>query len=113
MRLYILLLAALPVFGQWPQFRGPNASGVAAARNLPVEFGPEKNVIWKTDLPPGHSSPVIASGRIFLTAVDGESKAQVARDKVADSGEGRLWTICLDQATGKVLSRREAPRPKA
>src|SRR6266705_2158401 len=95
-RLYVLLiLAAFPVFGQGPQFRAPTASGVAAARDLPVEFGPEKNVVWKTDLPPGHSSPVIARRRIFLTVVEGESKAQVARDKVADSGEGRLWAICL------------------
>jgi outer membrane protein assembly factor BamB len=112
MRLYVLLLAAFPVFGQWPQFRGPNASGVAAAHNLPVEFGPEKNAVWKTDLPPGHSSPVIARGRIFLTAVEGESKAEVSPNKVADSGEGKLWTICLDQGTGKVLWRRPAPRPR-
>jgi outer membrane protein assembly factor BamB len=111
MRLCLLLLAAVPLSGQWTQFRGPNASGVAVARNLPVEFGPEKNAIWKTELPPGHSSPVIARGRIFLTAVEGESLAQDG-DKVTDTGQGKLWTICLDQATGQERWRRQAPRPR-
>src|SRR5258708_6118336 len=112
MRLTILLLAALPVYGQWPQFRGPNASGVAAARNLPVEFSSEKNAVWRVDLPPGHSSPVIAGGRIFLTAVENESPTRIGRDKAADSGQGQLLTICLDRATGKVLWRNPIPRPR-
>ncbi|HEY1340739.1 MAG TPA: PQQ-binding-like beta-propeller repeat protein, partial [Bryobacteraceae bacterium] len=112
MKFGALLLAASPLFAQWPQFRGPNASGVAAARDLPVEFSPEKNVVWKTDLPPGHSSPVIAGTRIFLTAVEGETQGRVAGDKVADNGAGKLWTICLDVNTGRVLWRRAVPRPR-
>ena len=77
-------------------FRGHNASGVSPARNLPVEFGPQKNVVWKTSLPPGHSSPVLSANRIFLTAVDGE----------------KLLVFCLERETGKILWRREAPRPR-
>ena len=52
----------------WPQFRGPNGSGVSPTTGLPQEFGPNKNVIWKTELPPGHSSPVLTRDRIFVTA---------------------------------------------
>ena len=37
----------------WTRFRGPNGTGVSDATNLPVSFGPEKNVRWKTPLPPG------------------------------------------------------------
>ena len=80
----------------WPQFRGPNASGVAQETKLPVEFGPERNVVWKTALPPGNSSPVVAGTKIFVTAIDNE----------------KLFTIALDRATGRVLWRREAPRPR-
>ncbi len=112
MRLWVLLLAVTPLAAQWPQFRGPNASGVAVARNLPVEFGPGKNVVWKTELPAGHSSPVIGGGRIFLTAAEGE-KLAVAGDKVTDAGEGKLWTLCLDQRTGKILWKKEAPKPRS
>ena len=43
----------------WPQFRGPNGSGVADDQKPPVEFGPDKNVKWKVDAPPGLSSPTL------------------------------------------------------
>src|SRR5205814_3599253 len=89
MKLCVALLAAVPLCGQWTQFRGQNASGIAVARNLPIEFGPQKNVLWKTELPRGHSSPVIAGGRIFLTAEEGVTLARAsAADKVADTGQG-------------------------
>lgn len=45
---------------QWSQFRGPGGQGAAAeGAELPVEFGPTKNVLWKTPLLLGHSSPCI------------------------------------------------------
>ena len=57
----VALITIVPLCGEdWLQFQGPNSAGVSNNRNLPVEFGPTKNVVWKTDLPP----------RIFLTAVD-------------------------------------------
>ncbi|MEX2263959.1 MAG: PQQ-binding-like beta-propeller repeat protein [Bryobacteraceae bacterium] len=87
----MLLLAS-----DWPQFRGPNASGVSQDTKLPVEFGPERNVVWRTALPPGHSSPSVAGDKIFLTAFENE----------------KLFTIAVDRATGRILWRREAPRPR-
>jgi len=83
--------------GDWPQFRGPEGTGISPDRGLPVEMGPQKNVIWKTELPPGHSSPILVGPRIFLTAYEGD----------------KLLTICLDRATGKIQWKRQAPRPRA
>ena len=54
----------------WSMFRGPNGSGVSTSTGLPEDFGPEKNVVWKTALPPGHSSPVLTKDRIFVTAFE-------------------------------------------
>lgn len=54
-----------PPAQDWPRFRGPNGSGVATGGSLPVEFGPERHLVWKTPLPPGHSSPVVSSNRVF------------------------------------------------
>jgi len=80
----------------WPQFRGPNASGVAAAdASPPAEFGPSKRMLWKQALPPGHSSPAVWGDRIFLTAFDAASK--------------KLEAICVARKTGQVLWRRTAP----
>jgi outer membrane protein assembly factor BamB len=58
-----------------------NASGVSDATNLPVEFGPAKNVIWKTALPAGHSSPVLTTNRIFVTAADADKKRCAAHPR--------------------------------
>jgi outer membrane protein assembly factor BamB len=93
----ILLPAVLVLLAaDWPQFRGPNAAGVSEEKNLPLEFGPNKNVVWKTALPPGNSSPAIAGDRIYLTAVENE----------------KLFTIALRRDDGRILWRREAPRPR-
>ena len=53
---------------QWPQFRGPNSSGIAEGPAPPIEFGPGKNELWKIPFPPGHSSPCVSRDAIFLTA---------------------------------------------
>ncbi len=81
---------------EWPQFRGPNGSGIAATAKPPVEFGPDKNVKWKVVVPPGASSPVIAGDKLFLTAFD----------------DGKLFTVAYSIATGKELWRSEAPAKK-
>jgi outer membrane protein assembly factor BamB len=82
----------------WSQFRGPNGSGVSETTGLPVEFGPRKNVIWKTALPAGHSSPVLTRNRIFITA------------HTQEKDNYKLLVFCLDRQTGGVLWQHEVPR---
>jgi outer membrane protein assembly factor BamB len=99
--LLLLSLAAL-ANDDWTRFRGPNGTGVSAAKNLPTEFGPDKNVIWKTPLPPGHSSPVFTRNRIFVTAHSSTTKQ--------DKFSYKLFVIALDRQTGKIIWQREVPR---
>jgi outer membrane protein assembly factor BamB len=80
----------------WPQFRGPDGSGLGQTTGLPSEFGPAKNVIWKKTIPTGHSSPVLIQNRIFLTACEHE----------------KLLTLCLNRKTGGTIWTKEAPRPR-
>src|SRR5262245_55747313 len=58
----------------WPQWRGQQSSGVSEEKNLPTEWGADKNILWKTALPGrGHSSPIVWNDRIFLTtSIEGE-----------------------------------------
>src|SRR5262249_29824237 len=89
----LILTTAVVAASDWPQFRGPNCSGLPAKDvPLPAEIGPSKNVLWKTALPPGHSSPIVVGDRIYLTGV---------RQK-------RLVTIALERKSGKVLWEVEA-----
>jgi hypothetical protein len=69
----------------WPQFRGPNGSGVADDQKPPVQVGPEKNVKWKVAVPSGLSSPIVAGDKLVLTAFE----------------DGKLLTIAYDRASGK------------
>ena len=95
-----VVLAVITVAGasdtDWSRFRGPNGSGVSETKGLPAEFGPDKNVIWKVDLPQGFSSPIIWENRIFLTGRRDQS----------------LLTIAVDRTTGKVLWEKVAPRTR-
>ncbi len=71
--LVVLLLSALPAAEDWPQFRGPSGQGHSSELGLPLEWGESKNVAWKTPVAgAGWSSPVVAGGRVWLTAAVGE-----------------------------------------
>ncbi len=90
-RLPLVLVPLLLSAADWPVFRGPNSSGLSPEKGLPAEFGPNKNVVWKTPLPQGASSPVFITDRIFLTAFEGN----------------RLQTYAIARADGKILWMRE------
>ena len=113
MRLSLALLAPLAITAaDWPQFRGPNGSGVASeSHNLPKLIAPDQNVLWKINTPSGHSSPIVVGDRIIITGVEGGERKQVQPGRVTDPG-GKLVTLCLDRATGKLLWRAEVPRPR-
>jgi len=90
----LLATAVLSSFAgaaEWPQFRGPNSSGIGDGKP-PSEFGPSQNVLWKIAVGSGLSSPIIARGRVFVTEFDPPTK--------------QLATSCIDQRTGKILWRR-------
>jgi outer membrane protein assembly factor BamB len=124
--LLLLSLFAAPMSraaeANWPQWRGPSGLGVSAERNLPDQWGPAKNVKWKTAIPgKSHSSPIVWGKRVFLTtAVEGDvvAGAKAVRHVTPD---GKDWqhpesvgadrkhtfkTLALDRDTGKILWER-------
>ncbi|NQV35324.1 MAG: PQQ-binding-like beta-propeller repeat protein [Phycisphaeraceae bacterium] len=80
----------------WPQFRGPNGSGIADDARPPIHLGPDTNVRWKIAVPSGISAPVVWGNRIFLAAL----------------ADKELITLALDSGTGDELWRRVAPAEK-
>ncbi len=81
---------------EWSRFRGPNGSGISTATKVPVEFGPAKNLVWRLDLPQGHSSPIVHGDRIYLTAFRGDT----------------LVTIAIDRTKGAIVWEKPAPPVK-
>ena len=115
--IYLLAIAALAADTNWPQFRGPSASGVGTG-SPPIEWNVEsgKNILWKTAIPGlGHSSPVIWGDRIFLTSAvpaTGEASLKVGLygDVTPVKGEPAqsFKVYCLDRRSGKILWERTA-----
>ncbi len=91
----LLLLSAADA-SEWARFRGPNGEGISPATGVPTTFDRDKGTLWQTVVPSGHSSPILSKDRLFLTAYE----------------EKRLLSLALDRQTGKILWRREAPRPR-
>lgn len=74
----------------WPQFRGPNCSGISTGTvPLPVRFSSEENVRWSVPLGDGIGSPVVAAGRVFTSGMIDEQNVGLF---AFDASTGRqLW----------------------
>jgi outer membrane protein assembly factor BamB len=87
----LMIFSAVPAFAEdWPQFRGPNCSGVSqTTAKLPTEFSSTDHVKWSVKLGDGIGSPVIAAGRVFTSAmINPQTIGLFAFD--ANSGE-QIW----------------------
>jgi outer membrane protein assembly factor BamB len=92
----ILLLAAAVTAGNWARFRGPNGTGIANDKDVPVRWTAETGIVWKTELPGiGHSSPVVWNDRIFLQTASRDGKERSL--------------LCLDTNTGQIVWSQKAP----
>ncbi len=66
----------------WPQFRGPERSGISPETNL-LQVWPENGPprLWcATNLGTGYASPIVAGGRIFITGDAGDDLHLFALD---------------------------------
>ena len=88
--LLTLVLSTLPLHAQWPQFRGPDGTGSAASGELPLTWGEDKNVRWKTAVHGrAWSSPVILGSQIWMTTATEDGR--------------ELFAVALDRDSGKIV----------
>lgn len=92
----LLVSAVLPVFVQaddWPQFRGPNCSGISTGtKPLPIKFSATENVRWSAKVGDGVGGAVVAAGRVFVSGM---------------TAEGSVSLFAFDAATGQKLWQRD------
>lgn len=90
----------------WPQFRGPDGQGLSPDTDLLTTWT-SSDIVWRTQLPgPGHSSPVVWGDRIFVTAY--RPPEGLLRRYFTTAG-GKLFVVCLEKASGRVIWEREVP----
>ncbi len=83
----------------WPQWRGPNSTGLSNSKKpLPVSFSPTEHVRWSVEVGESVSSPTIVAGRVFTTAILG-----------AEDEERRFAVYCFDATDGHKIWERMMP----
>ncbi|MFC2156856.1 PQQ-binding-like beta-propeller repeat protein [Acidobacteriota bacterium] len=111
----LLLLSVQSVSAQnWPQWRGPLATGEVKSGNPPIEWSEQNNVRWKTQLSgTGHSTPAVWKNLIFVTAAQTQESNEGSRGIVKATQPVKFLLIAVDRETGKVkwerLAREEIP----
>ncbi|MCC6490191.1 MAG: PQQ-binding-like beta-propeller repeat protein [Candidatus Hydrogenedentes bacterium] len=105
----------------WPQFRGPDARGVAEGNGLPDRWSATENVAWKADIPGrGWSSPIVWGSRVFLTTVVNQGQSEAPKKGLYLGGNRKdapesihQWKVlCLDLETGQVVWERQVHEGK-
>ena len=93
---WLAALAACEGAAGWNQFRGENGQGVSANDKPPIHLDREESLLWQIELPPGHSSPVMAGDLIFLTSFS----------------EGKLSTLAVSKSGRRIEWKKEIPAEK-
>lgn len=104
--------------GNWPQWRGPDGTGISTEKNLPAEWNTAKNIKWKTAIDGrGHSSPIVWENKIFITtAIEGAEvpgakaakhilgdKEFVHPDSLGANKKHTFKVVALNRDSGKIL----------
>jgi outer membrane protein assembly factor BamB len=88
----VMIFCATPKLAQdWPQWRGANRDGNSPS--ISSQWPRTLTEEWKITVGVGHSSPVVAKGKIYVFARQGEQET----------------LLCLDAITGKEVWRSSQP----
>lgn len=71
---------------EWGGFRGNNGCGVSRGTAIPEALDKDVNLLWRMEVPPGFSSPIVTGDNVIVTGVEGK----------------KLVTLCLDMVTGEI-----------
>lgn len=111
----------------WPNWRGPDGNGVAQG-NPPVEFGPARNLKWKTSIPSrGMATPIIWEDKIFIAtaipvddppSIEAEESAMDPAPRQTRGQRGRRGRggqraggqVYMTSEQGEVLVARRGPK---
>jgi outer membrane protein assembly factor BamB len=118
----------------WPNWRGPDNTGVSKTANPPVKWSETENIKWKVPVPgEGLSTPIVWENKIiFLTAIETDVRGTASagsnavltpaanprgggRNSRSGFGVGggptnqyKFDVVCLDRETGKTLWQKTA-----
>jgi outer membrane protein assembly factor BamB len=109
---FALFGASTCLAGNWPQFRGPQASGVETSAPAAIRWNVEadENIRWRTPVPGlSHASPIAWNDRVYVATATRPGKANLKVGlygdiESANDQEKHQWRLlALDKASGKIV----------
>ncbi len=96
----LLLWSSLVVAGDWPGWLGPRRDGGTDEKIAPWK-GPLK-IVWRQPVGEGHSSPVVAGGKVYLHTMVKDANQETLSAFDANSGT-LAWTKTYERGPFKSL----------
>jgi outer membrane protein assembly factor BamB len=115
--LFIVLSCGAIQAQNWPQFRGPGATGVTEGAAKPVKFdaSTSQNVVWKTAIPGlSHASPIVWGNKVFVVTAVSTEKDETRYGAYGDvapvkNDPKHSWKVyAVDKQKGTILWERVA-----
>jgi outer membrane protein assembly factor BamB len=98
--LALAALSSASFASDWPQFRGPESTGVSADATIPAK----PKIDWSVPLPGrGLASPIVVGGKVLITASSGPKQERLHLICFSAADGAKLWERQL-QATGRTMS---------
>jgi len=104
--------------GDWPSFRGREASGMSDRQNLPDTWSPATghNILWRTPIPGlAHSSPIVWGDTVFVTSAISSRPSATFKPGLYGDGDAsddqsvhRWMLYAIDKRTGVIKWERMA-----
>jgi outer membrane protein assembly factor BamB len=95
-----LLFAPVVAAADWPQWLGPTRDGASPEAVRPWRAPPK--VLWRQPVGEGHSSPVVAGGKVYLLTKVADQNEEALSAYEANSGK-RLWQTAYAREPFKSL----------
>ncbi len=104
-----LSAASLSLAADWPQWMGPQRDNVWREEGIVADLpdgGPK--VAWRAPVSGGYAGPAVVGGKVYVADYVSEGNIKAANfERKEFTGTERV--LCLDEATGKELWKREYP----
>lgn len=113
---FFVAFSILAMAANWPDFLH-NTREESVDADVPIQWGPEKNIGWSVELPgDGQSSPIVWNGRVIVTSVTGEMKDQNVVTCIDGENGKQIWQKSFEtsmRVKSSLYVSRAAPTPVA